>query len=295
MRKRNRRKTILLILGILAGVVCVLLFATSRTYEVKIKPKSAEDLLKAEYYDFTDSAAYYELYCFHDYTFIVSDQKMLASDIHALTEANYQRFAEAVPQPVYVSWDEETEQATVVSEEEGRALGLDSSCQYYMLDSGENGLLLIPAYKIIRFFEPLRPLAYYLQFDHGEKTQLLKAFIETYSSEEDIQRFVDATAEMDLREDQRKETALLYYHRWMTTLFETNREYPIIREVSLVPAPDIIIDEKKIEKEEETAINVKLNDSQRNTYLIYLQDRTSGLDWNVVMYNGDVLRALFVR
>ena len=288
MKKRKWRKTILLILGILIAVLCILLFVMPSNYEVKVRPKSAEDLLNADYYDFTDSAAYYDPDGFHDFTFIVSDQKMLASDYYALTEEQRQQFAAAVPQPVYVSWDEDTEIATVGSEAEGQA-------QYYMLDSGQNGVLLFPAHKTVSLFEPLRPLAYYLRPDRGEKTQQLLEFIDTYSSEEDIRRVVDAVSERDFREDQREETALRYYHLWMRVLFQTKREYPVIREVSAVSAPDITIRDTQIDTTAQKAVKVKLENSNRDTYVIYLQSGLSGLAWNIVLLNDKVIRAVYVK
>ena len=163
MKKIQRRRTILLIIGILVAVFCLMLFAMSIKYEVKIRPKNAEDLLNRDYYDFTDSAVYHSPEGIHDYTFFISGKEMRPADVHALTEEEYRTFTDAVPELVYAVWDENADRVDVFSEEEGRARNLKvREHGMYMLDSGQNGIILILAHKTIMFFEQWRPLAFYL-------------------------------------------------------------------------------------------------------------------------------------
>ena len=68
--------------------------------------------------------------------------------------------------------------------------------------------------------------------------------------------------------------------------------YPDIQEVSTVPTPDIIVEDEIIEKTAETALYVQNTDG--STYLLYLQSPISGLCWNIVLYNNEVLYSVFV-
>ena len=78
----------------------------------------------------------------------------------------------------------------------------------------------------------------------------------------------------------------------MRALYKNQMTYPDIQEVSTVPTPDIIVEDERIEKTGETALYVQ--DSDGNTYLLYLQSPISGLCWNIVLFNNEVIYSVFV-
>lgn len=127
-------------------IICILLAFSATSCSKKTEPSV---LLAEQYYDYEISS---------DYTFQLDDIKLIAKNVHTLTEEEYYHFAECpVSFPMYLQFDETSMTALISSETS------EEDLRYYLFRDENNSMLLIPENNRKGLFEQRRPLAFYLQ------------------------------------------------------------------------------------------------------------------------------------